>query len=446
MRTLLVTAVGAAAVILGAAGVSAQTVAPPQGPGLFGQSRPDAGAKNKLDLTLSFVQGYDSDVPRDLQSIVDSGSPQPGGFATTGNASAGYSWRGTRSAVSGNGSISLRHYMDVGETRSLGHGAGIGFSTRLSSRTTVRVNQSASFSPAYFYGLFPTDTELVPGDTPPPTTPDAPDYAVSTHDSYSYATDVNLGHNFSSRSNVTIAGQLLYADRLNETGLWRDSSAQELRAVFTRGLRRNTALHLGSKYWSGPFGYTAENRMTEVALEIGLDYNHRLSATRQVRYRFRIGPSFSKVPDFLRGTENSLKRYHVAPEVGIDYPLSQRWSARADYKRGLEYVIDLPEPVFADSLSVAVNGLVTRRVDLSFSAGYSSGASLLSQDSLTYDTYVGTAQMRYAFTRTVAVYGEYLRYFYDFRGVNQVIAGLPSGLERNGIRVGLTAWLPALRK
>jgi hypothetical protein len=133
-------------------------------------------------------------------------------------------------------------------------------------------------------------------------------------------------------------------------------------------------------------------------------------------------------------------------EAGLDYPLSRWWTARGHYKRGVEYVIDLPEPVFADSVNVAVDGLVSRRVDLSFSAGYSSGASLLSHASLMYDTYVGSAKVRYAFTRMIAVYGEFLRYFYDFRGTNQLAAGLPAGLERNGVRTGLSVWLPTVRK
>ena len=110
------------------------------------------------------------------------------------------------------------------------------------------------------------------------------------------------------------------------------------------------------------------------------------------------------------------------------------------------YLADLPVPVFADGVGAAVDGLISRRVDVSASAGYSNGESALSRDSLRFDTYTGNLRVRYALSRTFAMYGEYLYYYYDFRGSAQLLAGIPPGLERNGVRAGLTLWVPALRR
>ena len=49
-------------------------------------------------------------------------------------------------------------------------------------------------------------------------------------------------------------------------------------------------------------------------------------------------------------------------------------------------------------------------------------------------------------TPTLATYAEYVYYFYDFGDNVRLAPGVPSGLERNGVRVGLTLWVPALRR
>jgi len=41
---------------------------------------------------------------------------------------------------------------------------------------------------------------------------------------------------------------------------------------------------------------------------------------------------------------------------------------------------------------------------------------------------------------------DYLYYYYDFRGTLLLHAGVPSALERNGVRAGLTLWMPVIRK
>ena len=63
-----------------------------------------------------------------------------------------------------------------------------------------------------------------------------------------------------------------------------------------------------------------------------------------------------------------------------------------------------------------------------------------------FDTYTGDVRLRYALTRTFAAYVEYLYYFYDSRGSVPIAPGIPAGLERNGVRAGLTLRVPALRR
>jgi hypothetical protein len=51
-----------------------------------------------------------------------------------------------------------------------------------------------------------------------------------------------------------------------------------------------------------------------------------------------------------------------------------------------------------------------------------------------------------ALTTTIAGYFEYIYYQYRFAETTTMPVGVPTGLERNGFRAGLTVWVPAFRK
>jgi hypothetical protein len=139
--------------------------------------------------------------------------------------------------------------------------------------------------------------------------------------------------------------------------------------------------------------------------------------------------------------------YHrLSGQVTVGYEFARTWKAAAIYRRGIDYVAGLSEPISADRGTVSIEGLLGRRVDVFASAGYSNGQSALSFEGSTFDTYTGEVRLRYALTRTFAAYVEYLYYFYDSRGSTPIAPGISSGLERKGVRTGLMLRVPALRR
>jgi hypothetical protein len=177
-----------------------------------------------------------------------------------------------------------------------------------------------------------------------------------------------------------------------------------------------------------------------------VNYSRPLSATRRAAVRFIVGVSAADAPQSVQGANVIFRQYVGTGSADFEYQFQSTWRARANYRRGIEYVVDIPEPVFADSVGVGVEGFITRRVDLAVSGGYSSGESILNTSALAYDTYTGSIRVRYALSRLAATYAEYLYYFYDFAEDTPPLVGVPSGLERQGVRVGFTLWMPALRK
>jgi len=436
----------AAGVIALSAAVSVQAQTPPvarQPQGLFGGVRPDTAATTRVDLTASLLEGYDSDVPTYLLPTIDPQNLQSGGFSTILGTTAEYAWRNSRTQVGANVTSVVRHYADLGETRGVGSSFGVGVSSRLPGRITLMANQSAAYTPAYLSGLFPKGVTVEPGSAG--TT--APDYTVSNFKSNTYQSTVSLRRDFSQRSSFFVSGDFQYSDRREESPLWGDVSGQWFRGLYSRSVSRNATISTEYRYRSGAFGYTDDLRTTEHALDFGVNYSKPLSATRRASVGFNVGVSNNDVPQPVQSGGNSkVRQYLGTGSVNFEYQIQRTWHARANYRRGIEYVVDIPEPLFADSWGVAVDGFVSRRIDVEVFAGFSTGKSLLNTSGLAYDTYTGAVRARYALTRLTAIYTEYLYYFYDFAEGTPLLVGVPPGLERHGVRAGLTLWMPALRK
>jgi len=107
-------------------------------------------------------------------------------------------------------------------------------------------------------------------------------------------------------------------------------------------------------------------------------------------------------------------------------------------------VTGLSEPISAKSFNASLTGLLTRRVDVLASAGYSSGESALTLGASVFDTYTGDARVRVALVRSLATYVEYLYYVYDSRGSLPIVPGMPPILQRRSVRAGLMLRIPAL--
>jgi hypothetical protein len=391
-------------------------------------------------LTVSVSEGYDSDVPAGAFSRLDRSSLQIGGLSTTLSATAGYLLTGSRGQLAANVFSTTRYYAEMRETQSVGHSAGLGFDARLPGRFSLFANQSASYSPTYFYDVFPSEAEVGPGDA----AAIQPEYVIGNFESYNYITTATLRRELTRRSGIVASGDFTYTDRLHETIAWRDVSGYRLSAGYSTGPTRNTKLAGTGRYRSADYGYAGDGTVTEVGAELRWDYTRRLSATRSATFNVTLGLSGADFPRQFSEVGGFTRQYRAVGDVGASYPIARTWFARGNFRRGLDYVPDLPEPVFANAFSGEVEGLITRRLDVRASARYSSGESALRQDGFWFDTYTGDLRVRYALTRKLAAFADYFYYYYDFKGDPRLLVGIPPTLERSGIRAGLMLWVPVL--
>jgi hypothetical protein len=270
---------------------------------------------------------------------------------------------------------------------------------------------------------------------------------------------VRLGRDLTQRDSISFSGQYDYSDRVRKRELvpvnlmqWNDVSSYSVTGRYTRRVSANTNLSGEARYRSGDYGYGFEGTSTEAGLQFGVDHTKVLSATRRAAIRLNVGVSGTDLPGDIIGDGSLLddigftRQYRGVGDVGFAYQFGRTWQTALNFQRGVEYLPEFPRPVFTDGVTLSGDGLVSRRVDISARASYSDGASAFNSNSLQFTTYGGNVRVRYAWNRILATYGEYLYYYYHFRNRTVLRPDIPSSLERNGVRVGLTLWVPAIRR
>jgi hypothetical protein len=418
--------------------------------GLFGSGPSDANARQKLDFTLSPTEAYDSDLTPEAGTTVRLNRAESTGYSTMLAGAGDYSLRVRHVQIRAAGASSLRYNRPLEDAlyssfRSVSHTAGVGLFARLPKQTTLLVNQTATYSPSFLFNLFPQAPLTTPGDAPP----GSPDYALSGSASHSYGSTLTVGHDFTRRTSLSTTVEYQNTDAASGTADRRALGSYGIRAHLSRHFSPNTAAIVDYDYRNSeiehPGEMTAVDMLADHGINVGVDYKRPLSATRHVTFGALFGSSITILPEsgLVLGIGDRYRR-RMSGQVTMGYEFARGWKTGAIYRRGVESIVGLSEPISADRFTASVEGLLTRRIDVVASAGYSNGESALTQSSA-FNTYTGDVRLNFALARTFAAYVEYLYYFYDSRGSTPIAPGI-SGLERRGVRTGLTLRVPALRR
>jgi hypothetical protein len=406
---------------------------------LFGANRAD-NSTQRLDVSVSLLEAYDDDVFGTTGGSVNPATRQVGGYFSMLQPAFDFRWTGRRAQFAATESSALGYYPQLGEVRSISHTAGIGLSAQFARRTTLFLNQTAAYSPSYLFGLFPSTAQPLPGDT----IAAAPNYSVNDIESYAYETTARLSHGVGRRATLTVGGDFRHTDFLHNAALQRDINSRGLDGELSYQGTRNTTVRVRYHYQTGNLGFGADASTTENGLDAGMSYSRPLSATRRAFFSFNLGSSAVATGDAPPELQLPARYYRATGDAMFGYQFAD-WEARGSYRRGLEFVPGLVQPVFTNGLTADINGLLTRRLDVALSAGYSQGASALTQNAMNFDTYRGSLRFQFAIAKSTAIHAEYLYYFYNFLGDVQLPFGASPRLQRNGVRLGLRLLIPALR-
>ena len=323
---------------------------------------------------------------------------------------------------------------DFGGLASTSHDAAAGFSTALGRRTQVHFTQSFRSSPFYQVTVVPRELAEEPAE---PMAPQAgTDYALFRQHTRSLSSGAAFSYLLARHTSLSVD----YSIEQREIGS----------AGFTSQYVKAGVSHYLGRYAVARAGYArrlvdregpAESFVADSHdIDGGIDYNRPWSLTR--RTTMAITTSSAIVP-----VEGHGLHYRFLGAASLRRELGRSWNASLNYGRNLEFVETFAEPLLSDSVSASVQGHFHRRLDLAVTANLSKGAVGFAKEDAShgFDTYGGSARLRWTATRLISSYAEYVVYSHAFGTAVQMPVHFDRHAKRSEVRVGVTVWAPLIR-
>jgi len=433
-RTSRLAIAAAVTAAVSATSVSAQSEARPPSGAVFGGAADNSTKRTLLNGTINLATAFDQDVVTNVagqsQSVF-----QGNGFYATLTPSLSFESRGNRLRIGVNVGSDVRYYQEFHEVMTMANSVALGLNAQLTPRTSISVSPGFTYSPALYSGLFSAGPASTLGSSE---LPSDSNYLLSSNPSYGYALDAGLVHKMSSRASVTVSSAYRLSDFTGNVPGYVDVMSAEAGGRFVYNLNRGLQTRLGyvvrrGQYAGAPFSL-------ENTLDIGIGYSHALSRTRRTTFSFSLGPTSASGAS-LPSTE-VRRQFRVVGDASLMHQFGRTWGLQGFYHRGVGYIQGFSSPVFSTSYSASAGGFINRRMDLRFSGAYSAGEPALNGAVAPFNTYTGDARLRIGLSRTMATYLQYVFYDYEISPTLPRPPGVPPAMTRNGVRFGLTMWIP----
>jgi hypothetical protein len=421
-------------VCLGSQTTLAQTQTGRPSRGVFRGSEETTSGRQTLALTGSLFGGYDDDLSAAGMAEAGAGrGPRGAGKHSGLNLGLLYVAGGRDIQFSASTSNTASYYPEFSDLLPTSHTASTGLRIRLTPRTNVSAQVASVYTPDFtFAPMLAPDATL--GDLQPLLAAYR-NYAVST-----LTYDANLGFDraLSSRSNLSGRVSKRYTDFRGAPGNSMDQAAGvEFSNRFNRNTRMSLSYRFRENYYASMFA-DGEGQPTSIQdANVRIDRDWRMSPTRRMAFHVLMGPSLLE--------EGRRRRYTANAGGGLEFRL-RAWATQVSYRRGVNFVEAVADPVPSDSGNISIKGLLGRRLNLLIDASFVTGEIGLDLQGSAYDSYSGIARIQFAVRRSVAVFGDYLYQQYSFGNGTPLAESYPRTRERRGVRVGLEISVPLLKQ
>jgi hypothetical protein len=390
-----------------------------------------------VTLSGSALAGYDDSLMPEGAIQTSSTTEVQGGY--TGFADLGLRyWRGrSRRWFSLEGFGYLMSYSNIGIDPQAGGNVRIAAFAPIGQSNSVELRQEVRSDPFLSFGAFGSlrpDIDVGAG-------PDA-NPANGLFAQRSWASDTTASANWQLSRRTTMSAGYEYVQRefVDERGF--DNRAHIARTSFAHGFSRTGAITGSYQYYDSLSLQARDVEWPFVthAFEAGANYQKGLSPTR--RLEFAGGAGATRLESTSGVTGIQVAAWAPSGYFSARGDIGRTWAVSAAYRRAATLLDGLtPEPFLADSVLVRSGGLVSDRVELLFSAGYSNGAeqSGLVQNGR-FETFTLAAQARVALARAWAVVVNYHRNEYRLFGYPPPPLGPDPDYGRGVIRIGMTFW------
>jgi len=388
--------------------------------GLFGSDTRGADALHLVDLSIGVNAAAErasfGDMGPEVEAPADDHQFEEY-YLALGQLS--YARRGRPVHFSARGGVAYPYYSLFPNSNTLAYDAASDVS--VSSRTTTAgAAASYRYSPYYSldFGGFQTD------------------YSSAYSPNNEVGATASLKHAFGRRTTANMsysAGTTVFLDEDRET------RHQGAAASIERRLSKTTVIRAGYAYerFSATEPETLGSSLSQShGVDVGIGYTRRLSSVRQFTLEGSVGLNkLEPAVDDEVNWRGSLR---------ATYAMSRNWGASAGYLRTFESASGLFQPVWADYANAQVVGYVGRRLTLSFGAFYTRGNDVNFPESKFTDQ-GGQVRAQLGVSPNLAVYAQYMYYWYDFPPTFDLPEGMSPTLRRHRIQLGISTWFPLVR-
>lgn len=435
--------------------VSAQSTAEPQPAsvrrpyrGIFGGSA-DPAAPQSLVFSASVYRAYDDNILAALSNRrVHNSWMQRSGSYWGSSAGLTYTLAKTteRFSIGGSSAGLLQYRPGFEDHVTPSFNGDLHMTAKLTRTTTLSAGEAVSYRPNYSDGLTPVAGGDIGFDSLTASDPDFDLFQLRTVRTASFVT---LEQRFGRKLALSGGYQFRTLDVEQEEGLEEQASrfhdyrshAASVALNYTNRLSPHAELVLG-------YGVrvkendriTSEPRLMH-NVNAGVNYSRALSFSRRTSLNFGTGSTIITREQLQVPDAEPRTRIHLLGNANLVHEMGRTWTAQLSYARGLASRDGFSELYSTSALSAVVEGLVTRR--LSFSSNASLSRSTLDRAGANaHDRTSATAQATYALTSYLAVYTRYIYYQYDYGEDIPLDPRFAGGLERQGVRLGLTtSWV-----
>lgn len=406
---------------------------------LFGgaNSGPERGTSFSFSGSVSEV--YDRDE-------VENEEPQLGGLYTNFTGDLDYGRYGSRVQFAATGGTNLRYYSRLSEFLAADYHAGAGVEARVTRRTTMLLTEVVGYSPVALPGLF---ANPLPAELGEPLPPDSR-FAVTADKLLTAVTTVSLEHGFSVRSQLVANGSYRYSNYLAESTPTSDWSTLDSGAFYRHRVTSAASLRTGYNYRrasydlrDAPGGRGPQPQEHNVF--VGGAVDREFSAQQRTTVSFAAGTSVfspTTAADLVQGGDGWRFVFNAA----VAHQIGRSWLLLGSFDRGSQFNQGYGGPVFADAFYVSATGFINARTDVTGSWAHTEGESVLTIAGPPFTTTGAGARLRFALSRKWALIAEYFRYSYDFTNAPgfPTLIGVPERFRRNGLRGGVSVFLPII--
>jgi hypothetical protein len=413
--------------------------------GLFGGAAPANRQRDSLDLMGSL---FAANLTQRPVGPAAAGDPTNYGTSNYGGGSAGLDYnRAWQHANLGLGGFdSLAYVSDLTDEQGgpwvnrWSVNGDASFDHRLSQRASVNGAVMAIYSPYYSQGL------LTPGNIPslgPPGTTPGLDFVVADNPSITSTFTGGLSYNLTQHGSLQFQYALTRHDFLtNESDSLRD---QNVLGRYVYQVNRYVGVHAGYGYRTSRTGSSEPTNSHEI--DAGADAGRGYQLARRTTFSFNTGSSVFVSPTTTQpggGSSNGSTRFFFLGNANLVQRWARSWSANVGAGQNVQYEPGFQGPIFSQDAYAGFGGLITTRLDFQTQATYTTGTVGFESAGNGYGSSTATSTLRFAFTSRLAAFAQGFYYKYSFESGVALPTYLQPGLQRYGVSVGLTSWIPLL--